>query len=459
SHHGTACSAERQRRESTRCSRPLGLQFASTPKKEDKSFNLIVCDGWRGLLQVVVPSARQRELGTPPQPASAVQELLKGSGSAQVYIPNAVTEQVQGKFYLTDSSSRSDAGRFGLITFEGAKKGTGRLLAVDLKTDTAEVVGSGIPFANGVVVTYDKSGVFVAALNARQIRYYPFSSSADSTGSLKEWRPVLTLPIPPDNLTRVQVEGKRLYAAASFGAPFVPPFVRSSDSGGLLQQLRSAVWTAWSRALRPYKPFPLFGGVLFPLMQLLPSSFFDFLIQVGAKRNKRGGQVVLFDGEGKIHKWLSRESQEAAARCSWVILHKWPNSKEVVMLVGAFRPEQPLCQVHIEKYLQARWPQESMQFCGALQAAVCVGLAEARKEGREPPYGLQADTAHQPQQTSGSSSICCSCSCGYSGCSSCCSGATEGLGFLLEVVRAEDTPDLCISEAAPAANTRGDKRC
>ena len=45
------------------------------------------------------------------------------------------------------------------------------------RTDTAEVVGDGIPFANGAVVTHDKSGVLVAALNARQIRLYPLKPS------------------------------------------------------------------------------------------------------------------------------------------------------------------------------------------------------------------------------------------------------------------------------------------
>lgn len=107
---------EGQRRESTRCSRPLGLQFASAPAKEDRSLSLIVCDGWRGLLQVSVPSARQRELGVHPTPAAAAQELLKGAGSAKLHIPNAVTEQVNGKFYVTDSSSRSDAGRVSIQT-------------------------------------------------------------------------------------------------------------------------------------------------------------------------------------------------------------------------------------------------------------------------------------------------------------------------------------------------------
>lgn len=43
------------------------------------------------------------------------------------------------------------------------------------RTDTAEVVGDGIPFANGAVVTYDRSGVLVSALSARQIRFYPIS--------------------------------------------------------------------------------------------------------------------------------------------------------------------------------------------------------------------------------------------------------------------------------------------
>ena len=80
---------------------------------------------------------------------------------------------------------------------------------------------------------------------------------------------MLTLPIPPDNITRVEVDGKQLYAAVSFGAPFLPPFVWSSDGDGLLQHLRSAVWTACSRALRPSRPFPLFGGILFPVRRTM----------------------------------------------------------------------------------------------------------------------------------------------------------------------------------------------
>lgn len=110
-HHGTACSLEKQSDESTRCSRPLGLQFASAPTKGDKNYNLLVCDGWRGLLHVAVPSYQAVEQGAKPTPATSTKELLKGENSAVVHIANAITEETNGKFYLTDSSSRSDAGR------------------------------------------------------------------------------------------------------------------------------------------------------------------------------------------------------------------------------------------------------------------------------------------------------------------------------------------------------------
>lgn len=51
-------------------------------------------------------------------------------------------------------------------------------------------------------------------------------------------------------------------------------------------------------------------------MRLLPSSFFDMLIKVGASRSKRGGQVILFDEEGRIYRWLSREFPLVWRLCS-----------------------------------------------------------------------------------------------------------------------------------------------
>lgn len=89
-------------------------------------------------------------------------------------------------------------------------------------------------------------------------------------GTESGWRPVVTLPIPPDNITRVQVERKQLYAAVSYTAPFLPPFVGNCEAGSLLQQLRAAAWTAFNRVVRPYKPFPFLGGALFRVRQTQP---------------------------------------------------------------------------------------------------------------------------------------------------------------------------------------------
>ncbi|KAL8429814.1 hypothetical protein ACSSS7_006312 [Eimeria intestinalis] len=173
-HHGTSCSLKKQKEESTRCSRPLGLQFASVPKKGDKTADLVVCDGWQGLLRVPVPSRISVEKGAGPTPPSEAKLLLQAEGSATPYVINAVTEETNGRLYVTDSSARADAGRVSLknVLFDSPIFAR-RLLSVDLKTDKAEVVGDQIPFANGAVVTFDKTGVLVAALTPRQIRRYP----------------------------------------------------------------------------------------------------------------------------------------------------------------------------------------------------------------------------------------------------------------------------------------------
>lgn len=82
--------------------------------------------------------------------------------------------------------------------------------------------------------------------------------------SAEDWKVFATLPIPADNLTRVSVKGRQLYAAVSYGAAFVPPFVfKSAEADSLLEQLKAALWTAVNRAVRPFKPFPLFGGFIF----------------------------------------------------------------------------------------------------------------------------------------------------------------------------------------------------
>ncbi|KAL8451073.1 hypothetical protein Emag_002946 [Eimeria magna] len=343
-HHGSSCSLKKQKEEATRCSRPLGLQFASVPKKGDKTSDLVVCDAWQGLLRVSVPSRVSVEKGAKPTPPSEAKLLLQAKGSATPYIANAVTEETNGRLYVTDSSMRADAGRFGVIFFEGKKRGTGRLLSVDLKTDKAEVVGDQIPFANGAVTTFDKTGILVSALTPRQIRRYPLKPN-----HTQDFEVFASLPIPPDNLTRIEVKGKRLYAAVSYSAPFLPPFVSHGEAESLLDQLRASAWTAFGRLSRSFRPYPVFGGILFPVLSLLPSSVVDMLVTWGALKSPRGGQIVLLDEQGKLYKWFSLPN--ICKYSAEVILHRWPGASEAVMLVGSFRPEQPLCQVRISKYL------------------------------------------------------------------------------------------------------------
>lgn len=44
------------------------------------------------------------------------------------------------------------------------------------RDNSAEMVGKGIPFANGVVAAHDKQSVLVCALNSREIRKYPLNA-------------------------------------------------------------------------------------------------------------------------------------------------------------------------------------------------------------------------------------------------------------------------------------------
>ncbi|KAL8451322.1 hypothetical protein Emed_002050 [Eimeria media] len=185
------------------------------------------------------------EKGAQPTPPSEAKLLLQAKDSAKPHVANAVTEETNGRVYVTDSSMRADAGRFGVMFFEGKKKGTGRLLSVDLKTDKAEVVGDQIPFANGAVTTFDKNGVLVSALTPRQIRRYPL-------------KPKHT------------------------------------------------------------QPHALFD--LFPFLEEF--YFLDLFMR-------------------------ARQCDLVPSKCKYsaeVILHRWPGASESVLLVGSFRPEQPLCQ-------------------------------------------------------------------------------------------------------------------
>lgn len=343
--HGDECRPFYQRDPAKRCSRVLGLNFETQPQRGDKDRVLVLCDGWRGLLMARVPSQGEVDKGAAPTHPEEMRELLKGDGHYIIRIPNGVTEALDGHHYMTDSCVHSDAGNLGLIFFEGSTSGCGKLLKVNVKDDTAELVGKGIPFANGVVPTHDRRHVLVSALNARQIRKYPLNPE-----TFDDWSVLAHLPINPDNLSRVTIHGEKLYTAVGFRDLFLPPFSILTESNSLLHQMAAAASTAWKRFVREYLPLPRLGGNLMPLLFAVPARYLNNLLERVARRSSHGGQVAFFDEEGKIVKWLS-----LPAKCrfsSEAIVHQWPGSQGPVMLVASFSKHQSICQIRLDKYFK-----------------------------------------------------------------------------------------------------------
>lgn len=52
------------------------------------------------------------------------------------------------------------------------------------------------------------------------------------------------------------------------------------------------------------------GNCELQLMNLLPGSVFDMVLNYSVRRSPRGGQVVLLDGKGQVYRWLSRKQQQ-----------------------------------------------------------------------------------------------------------------------------------------------------
>lgn len=80
-----------------------------------------------------------------------------------------------------------------------------------------------------------------------------------------DWSALAQLPITPDNVKRVTINGRELYTAVGFRELFQPPFSSERDSESLWDQVVAASVTAWRRFSRDYMPFPRLGGLLFPV--------------------------------------------------------------------------------------------------------------------------------------------------------------------------------------------------
>jgi len=130
--------------------RPLGLDFAPDG-------NLIVADGYRGLLSI--------------SPAGAITVLSQGAGGIAFGFTDDVDVASDGRIYFSDASSkfgpamkaRDDIMEHG---------GHGRLLRYDPKSGQTEVLLDGLQFANGVALSRNEDFVLVNETGSYRITRY-----------------------------------------------------------------------------------------------------------------------------------------------------------------------------------------------------------------------------------------------------------------------------------------------
>lgn len=127
--------------------RPLGMQF-------DKAGNLIICDAWKGLLQ----------LGPDGQFTTLVSEV---NG-----VPLTFTDDLDiaddGRIYFTDASTKYRQPDYVLDLLEG--RPYGRLYVYDPVKKHATLLLDKLYFANGVALSKDQQAVFVAETYRYRIR-------------------------------------------------------------------------------------------------------------------------------------------------------------------------------------------------------------------------------------------------------------------------------------------------
>ncbi|MBW1924314.1 MAG: SMP-30/gluconolactonase/LRE family protein [Deltaproteobacteria bacterium] len=161
--------------------RPLGIDF-------DNQGNLIVADGYRGLLSI--------------SPQGEVRVLADTADGIPIRYADDVDVAADGKIYFSDASTKFGARESG-GTMEGSlldimeHGGHGRLLVYDPATGKATTLLKGLNFANGVAVSPDQRFVLVNETGSyRVVRYW-------ISGALKGRAEPLVegLPSFPDNIS------------------------------------------------------------------------------------------------------------------------------------------------------------------------------------------------------------------------------------------------------------------
>jgi sugar lactone lactonase YvrE len=164
--------------------RPLGIDF-------DADGNLLIADGYRGLLSV--------------SPQGAVTVLTAEVDGTPILYADDVDTAADGTIYFSDATTRFSAKEWGgtleaslLDLMEHGK--TGRLLAYDPRTRQTRVVASGFSFANGVAVSPDQT--FVVVNETGEYRVWRVWIAGERAGQ----KDVLIdhLPAFPDNVSAGQ---------------------------------------------------------------------------------------------------------------------------------------------------------------------------------------------------------------------------------------------------------------
>ena len=161
--------------------RPLGMAF-------DAHGNLIVADGFRGLLSV--------------SPTGVVTELATVADGMPILYADDVDIASDGKIYFSDASTKFPArgtGTFNASLLEIVEHGGhGRLLVYDPATRQATTLVKGLTFANGVAMAHDHRSVLVNETGSyRVLRVW-----LDETRRGKVEPFIENLPGFPDNITR-----------------------------------------------------------------------------------------------------------------------------------------------------------------------------------------------------------------------------------------------------------------
>ncbi|XP_068636921.1 protein STRICTOSIDINE SYNTHASE-LIKE 10-like [Aristolochia californica] len=199
------------------CGRPLGLQF------NRETDELYVADAYHGLLVV----GARGGVATP---------IVTSVEGRSLIFTNAVDiDQTTGMVYFSDSSAVYTRRDHDVVVSSGDR--TGRVMSYNPRTRQVRVLLRGLPFANGVAVSRDRSFLLVSETStSRVMRYW---LQGPRTGSYELFA---SIPGYPDNIRRnsrgefwVGVAGGR---ASNPGTGTVIG-MKFNSQGGVLQEVGS----------------------------------------------------------------------------------------------------------------------------------------------------------------------------------------------------------------------------